>query len=38
MEDITVKEFNKLSNLEKARTCIKIIKGQIKFIEEEADV
>lgn len=37
MQQITVKEFNKLSNLEKARTCIKIIKGQIKFIEEETD-
>ena len=38
MQKITVKEFNKLSNLEIARTCIKIIKGQIEFIEEEADV
>lgn len=35
MEHITVKEFNKLSELEKARTCIKIIKGQAKLIEEE---
>lgn len=37
MQQITAKEFNKLSNLEKARTCIKIIKGQIRLIKEETD-
>ena len=38
MEHITVNEFNKLSDLEKARTCIKIIKGKTKLIEEEENV